>query len=200
MMKFISLILLALIFISNEDVVHAEVLNKVIRNDCHLSFSVPKGIEYVEVDGAIVEGDDLCYLAFKYTGSLRDRPIKGVPPMSEDWRAQADFVVTVKEIPMDVRLRQIESPDGGGQSGIFSMVAKSHIGLEGSGFYVFTYSAIKPTESMNRLRQFDEIIFLVGDDSRSALYYLYPSRMDMNEKLKMEIMRSLFLSFRFHEN
>lgn len=51
---------------------------RVLRDDCHLSFVIPNGLEYVDVGHTIALGKDECYIPFLYTGKLR---LKRTGPM-----------------------------------------------------------------------------------------------------------------------
>ncbi|MDY7790577.1 hypothetical protein [Burkholderia ubonensis] len=70
-------------------------VGRIFRDDCRLSFLARPGLEYVEVDGATISGNDACYIAFKYTGNLKLKSAEYSPAMPDDWRALVDVVITV---------------------------------------------------------------------------------------------------------
>ncbi|TDQ97494.1 hypothetical protein [Paraburkholderia silvatlantica] len=171
---------------------------RVSRDDCHLSFLTPKGVEYVEVDGVINTGKVECYIAFKYTGALRAKPSGRMPAVPEDWRAMTDFALTVKQTPVADSLAQIESTDGASQHGLFKMVSKEHISLPDGDLYIMSYAATKPTVNMANLNETKEMVFVAGNNARSIVFPLYSgNRLSNIEKKKESMFKSLFSSLHF---
>ena len=168
------------------------------RLDCRASLSVPDGIRYVDISGTTVNGNDLCELAFVFMGSLKNKHRENGPAMPDDWRAEVDFWITIEKIPLSAQIKMIDSFTGGRQSGIFSLTSRNHIKVVGGDGYVFTYSAVRPTASMRRLGQSREIIFAAGDESHSAIYYLYPTGSQWRQNKIIEILQEIFSSLRFY--
>ncbi|WP_248322190.1 hypothetical protein [Caballeronia sp. Sq4a] len=170
---------------------------QITRPDCRLSFSVPAESSYIEVAGAQVSNDELCYIAFNYASSAGNKHSQNLPPIPDEWRTQVDFWVTIKKVPLDKQIEAIESASGGSQGGIFTLDSKVRANpVRGDG-YVFTYSSAKPTASMLQLRQSREVIFAAGDRWHSAVYYLYPMRADNAQRTEWSVLRRLFSSFAF---
>ncbi|WP_250533939.1 hypothetical protein [Caballeronia sp. AZ10_KS36] len=170
---------------------------RITRADCRLSFSVPAELSYIEVAGAQVSNDELCYIAFDYASSAGNKHSQNLPPIPDDWRTQVDFWVTIKKVPLDKQIEAIESAGGGSQGGIFSLDSKVRANpVRGDG-YVFTYSYVKPTASMLQLKQSREVVFAVGDRWHSAVYYLYPVGADSKQRTELSVLKRLFSSFAF---
>jgi len=169
----------------------------VVCEDCNLSFSVPSDMQYIRVLDAKVSPGDVCYLAFNYAGALKRQHTAEQPSMPDDWRAQVDLVITFKKIPLVDQVKKVESFDGGSQSGIFRLMSKDRIDIVNGTGYIYSYSATKPTASMRRLRQSKEVVFVVGDGARSAIYFLYPSGENWRQRMEVDAFKNLFSSFRF---
>ncbi|WP_143136726.1 hypothetical protein [Burkholderia ubonensis] len=199
MAKIFNYLVAALLLGFQAGIVYAEATDRVFRDDCHLSFIAPDGLEYVEVDNQIATGDDVCYMAFKYTGALKLKSVGNPPAMPEDWRMLTDFAITIKRSSLSESIDEIESPGGGGQYGVFGLKLKSHIKIKGGDLYIFSFFAKNPTSTMIRLRQVKETIFVAGNDKYSASYLLYSGeKLVWREKARDEALRSLFSSFEFY--
>lgn len=170
---------------------------RVLRDDCHLSFAIPNGLEYVDVGHIIALGKDECYIPFLYTGKLRLKRTGPMPHMPDDWRALTDFALTVEAIPVGDRLAQVESVDGAAQNGLFRAVSKEHVQLSGGDLYIISYSAIKPTGAIVEYQK-QQWVFIAGNGARSTVFRLYYG--DRTLKVGRERARAfnyLFSSFRF---
>lgn len=197
MRKIIFLVLSAVGFFVWAGVVKSEPVERDSVADCHLSFLAPSGLEYIELEGAIVLGKDECYLPFKYTGAMRSKLPGRIPSMPEDWRAMTDFSLTVEGIPLWENLNKIESNEGEG-GGLFKLIAKEHALLPGGDLYVLKYVAAAPTASMVKLRETRRLILVAGNDFRSVSYYLYSGgKLSAMEARREKAMRDLFASFHF---
>ena len=173
---------------------------RVSRDDCHLSFLSPEGVEYIKVVGAFIAVNDECYIAFNYTGGLRVKPGRHMPAMPEDWRAMTDFALTVEKTPVTDSLAKIESADGAPQHGLFKMTSKDHVPLSGGDLYIVSYAATKPTANMIRFNETKEIIFVAGNNARSIVFQLYyGDRIYRAEKERGRVIRDIFLSLRFFD-
>ncbi|WP_155623358.1 hypothetical protein [Burkholderia diffusa] len=170
---------------------------RILRDDCHLSFVAPKGLEYVDVGQSITSGRDECYIAFLYAKRLRLKRTGPMPPMPEDWRALTDFVLTVQAIPVADNLAQLESDNGAVQQGLFRLVSKEHLQLLNGDLYVMSYSAVKPTTAMIGYAK-QQLVFVVGNDAHSTVFRLYyGDRSSKAGKKGERAFRDLFSSFRF---
>ncbi|WP_174972251.1 hypothetical protein [Burkholderia contaminans] len=170
---------------------------RVLRDDCHLSFSIPNGLEYVEVGRTITLGKDECYIPFLYTGKLRLKRTGPIPRMPEDWRALTDFALTVEAIPVADSLEQVESVDGAAQNGLFKMISKEHVQLSGGDLYIISYSAIKPTGTIIDYQN-QQRVFVAGNGARSTVFRLYyGDRTSKVGKERGHALKYLFSSFRF---
>jgi hypothetical protein len=171
---------------------------RISRSDCHATFLVPNGLEYVEVNGIPTAGDDQCYIAFNYTGDLKIKSRKNPPSTAEEWRWSTDLALTIKGVPLAENLAKIDSDDGARQHGLFNLASKEHFLVPGGEMYILRYSAVKPTRDMLRLNEAEETIFTAGNNFRSVSYIQYtgakPSKKD---KKKTALYRSLFSSFGF---
>lgn len=171
---------------------------RVVRDDCHLSFLAPKRIEYIEMDGAQISGNNECYIAFRYTGNLKIKSRPNPPSTAEDWRWLTDFALTVKGESLGDSLAQIKSTEGLEQAGMFNLVSNEHFGVPGGEVYILHYSAVKPTKDMLRLNEAEETIFAAGNNFRSASYIQYTGvKMTKKDKEKATLYRSFFSSFGF---
>ncbi|WP_175730277.1 hypothetical protein [Burkholderia ambifaria] len=170
---------------------------RVLRDDCHLSFAIPNGLEYVDAGHTIMLGKDECYIPFLYIGRLRLKRTGPMPRMPDDWRALTDFALTVEAIPLADRLAQVESADGAAQNGLFRAVSKEHVQLPGGDLYVISYSAIKPTGSVVGYQK-QQLVFVAGNGTRSIVFRLYYGDRTSNVgKEREHAFKYLFSSFRF---
>ncbi|MFX1735295.1 hypothetical protein PXJ20_01575 [Paraburkholderia sp. A1RI_3L] len=172
---------------------------RISRDDCHATFLVPNGLEYVEINGAKISGNNECYIAFRYTGDLKIKRRPNPPSTADDWRWLTDFVLAVKGKSLGDSLAQIKTSEGLERPGMFNLVSNEHFQIPGGEVYVLRYSALKPTKNMLRLNETEETIFAAGNDSRSVSYIQYTgARMTKNDKAALY--RSLFLSFSFESS
>ncbi|VWC90290.1 hypothetical protein BLA18112_03267 [Burkholderia lata] len=173
---------------------------RVLRDDCHLSFSIPNGLKYVDVGRTITLGKDECYIPFLYTGKLRLKRTGPIPRMSDDWRALTDFALTVEAIPVADSLEQIESVDGAAQNGLFKVISKEHVQLSGGDLYVISYSAIKPTGIIIGYQN-QQRVFVAGNGDCSTVLRLYygdrTSRVGKEREHALKYLFSLFRLFLF---
>lgn len=198
MKRIIFLAVSVLSFVTWASSAVGEESQRVLRDDCHLSFLVPKNVEYVEVDGAVLSGKDECYIAFKYTGDLRVKGFGRVPAMPEDWRAMTDFSLTVKAVPIANSLAQIESDDGAPQNGLFKVISQEHVSLRGGELYIVNYVAKNPTKNMVSKGETRETILVSGNSARSIVFQFYPGdRPGKAKKKKAQVFMDLFSSFQF---
>src|SRR5262245_2323527 len=70
---------------------------RVNRMDCGLSFVVPAGLEYIEVENPKLDRETACVIALKRPGAADPEPV-GQP---EGWREQVDFVLEVKKVSLE---------------------------------------------------------------------------------------------------
>lgn len=198
MRRIIFILMNFLFFMVFAGLVNSKEPGRILRDDCHLSFSVPKGVEYVEVDGAVATGKDECYLAFEYTGDLRIKLSGNMPAIPEDWRAMTDFSLTVKAVPVADSLAQLESADGVSQQGLFKIISREHVSLSGGDLYVVGYVATHPTKTMIKSNEVKGIIFVAGNNERSIAFPLYSGwRLSKVDKERERVLRDLFSSIRF---
>ena len=170
---------------------------RVSRADCHLSFAIPNGFEYIDVKHPIMLGKDECYIPFLYTGRLRLKGTGAIPRMSDDWRALTDFSLTVEAVPVADSLAKIESARGAAQNGLFKMVSREHIRLSGGDLYIISYSAKKST-AIDVGYQKRQLVFVAGDGARSTVFRLYyGNRTYKKGKEREREFRALFSSFHF---
>lgn len=170
---------------------------RVSRADCHLSFAVPNGFEYVDVKHTITLGKDECYIPFLYTGRLALKRAGAIPRMSDDWRALTDFSLTVEAVPVADTLTKIESTAGAPQNGLFKMVSREHIRLSGGDLYIINYSAKEPT-AIDVGYQKRQLVFIAGNGAHSTVFRLYyGNRTYKVAKERERAFRGLFSSFRF---
>ncbi len=170
---------------------------RVLRDDCHLSFAIPNGLEYVDVGHTITLGKDECYIPFLYTGRLRLKRTGPMPRTPDDWRALTDFALTVEAIPVADSLAQVESAGGAAQNGQFRVVSKEHVQLSGGDLYIISYSAIKPTGTIIGYQK-QQWVFVAGNGVRSTVFRLYyGDRTSRVGKERGRALKYLFSSFRF---
>jgi hypothetical protein len=169
---------------------------RINRDDCHVSFLVPTYLEYVEVKDVVTPGDDVCYLAFIFTGPLKWKH-GNMPGVPEDWRSLTDFSVTIERRPVADVLITIEAPNGGAQSGIFKLMAKQRTELPLGNLYTLTYDATKQTAITRSLKTNALTIFVLGDTTYSATFYAYPWEKDPQRLLRKSTYQKLFSSFSF---
>ncbi|WP_244831115.1 hypothetical protein [Caballeronia sp. TF1N1] len=146
---------------------------RISRGDCHATFIVPNGLEYVEVDGIQISSNDECHIAFRYTGDLKIKSRAIPPPTAEDWRWLTDFALSVKREPLEDRLAQIKSTDGLEKPGMFNLVSSEHFEIPGGEVFILRYSAIEPGKAMLRSNEPEETIFAAGNSSCSISYIQY---------------------------
>ncbi|CAM2164213.1 Transmembrane protein [Paraburkholderia sacchari] len=200
-MRRIALFVLGILgFVACVSSVSGKEPGRVLRDDCHLSFLVPNGLEYIEMDDFQVAKNDECYIAFKYVGDLKIKSRPDPPSTAEDWRWLTDFALTVESTSLDEGLAKIKSAVGLEQNGMFRLVSNEHFLVPGGEMYVLHYLAVKPTKNMIRLNEEGVMIFIAGNDSRSVSYVQYTGgRLREKDKKKAAIYRNLFSSFRFFD-
>lgn len=171
---------------------------RISRDDCHATFLVPNGLEYVEMNGAQISGNNECYIAFRYTGDLKTKSRPNPPSTTDDWRWLTDFTLTVKGKSLGDSLAQIKSTEGLERPGMFNLISSENFQIPGGEVYVLRYLAARPTKNMLRLNEIEETIFAAGNDSRSVSYIQYTgATMTKKDKNKAALYRSLFSSFNF---
>ena len=164
---------------------------RITSTRCRISFVEPDGAEYQEFVGLdkLVDG---CVLPFMYTGALK-RPHR---PTEGDWREMSDFGIEFEKISLNEQIKKFKSEEPSYYPGRFRLISKEHLKVEGGDVYVYRYSAIKPTKHLydNWLS-----IYIAGNKSYSAIYFLNPMRGWSKRRLDKEIkiIGDLFSSFRF---
>ncbi|MDN7929665.1 hypothetical protein QZM52_00030 [Burkholderia metallica] len=172
---------------------------RLLREDCHLSFVIPHGFAYVDVGHVITLGKDECYIPFLYTGKLRIKRTNPMPRTPDDWRALTDFALTVEAISVADSLAQVESAYGAAQNGLFRMDSKEHIQLSGGELYIISYTAIDPVGSIAGYQN-QQQVFVAGNGARSIVFRLYYG--DRTLKVGRErgrALKYLFSPFRFFD-
>ncbi|MBF5011568.1 hypothetical protein [Burkholderia pseudomultivorans] len=189
---------LFLIFTGFVSVASGEEPVRVSRDDCNLSFVVPKGVEYIEMRGVISAGEDECYVAFAYTGDLRVESVGNLPSTTEDWRAMTDFALTVKGISLVDSLAQIQSADGMLRKGLFKIISKEHVSLPGGDLYMFRFVAENSSKTMIDPREARGVVFVAGNNNRSIVFPFYSGwKLSGADKEREKIFRKLFSSIGF---
>ena len=176
--------------------VYAAENQRINKEYCHVSFVAPALVDYVEIPDDIYLGDNVCYLPFIFTGPLKQKRVD-MPGTLQEWRASTDFVVTIRRVPLTEALNQIEAPDGGAQSGLFTLVSKTRTELSGGDLYTLHFKATKPTENMKLLKTYALTIYVLGNSKYSATFYAYLSEKNPRRMMRQRTYRELFSSFSF---
>ncbi|WP_154677868.1 hypothetical protein [Paraburkholderia nodosa] len=168
----------------------------VAKENCHVSFTAPAFLEYVEIPDDIYLGNTVCHLPFTFTGPLKWKH-GDTPGLLEEWRALTDFSVTIERLPLTEALKKIEAPDGGAQSGRFTLISKKQTKLSSGDLYTLTFNATKPMKSTRSLETNALTIFVLGDGKYSATFYAYPWGKDPKRLMRQRAYQDLFSSFSF---
>lgn len=168
---------------------------KIILQGCHVAFSVPSRLEYIELDSSHQQRNSNCNISFKIKGRHAHDAPKG---MIEGWREMVDMTLSVNSMPLKNAIKNIESLSlPSSQSKIFQLISKNEIDLKNGKLYKYTYSTVHPTSAMLRLRQTGKVIFVLGDNTHSISYTYYMTNPPDKEKTSLKTINMLFHSFEF---
>ena len=181
---------------------------RIIRKDCGVSFVTPERFEYIEIENPDLKDDAACIIAFNKNPPSKDIMTAG---QTEGWRENVDYVIQVDRRSIDSTLRDYSLiRDARGNYRLnASKTADSSLKMElestdpfeivnGSGV-IAEIDATNPPPSMTRRDVKGQVVFVVGNESTSTSYALWPSASKAGSQGELEAMTILFKSFEILE-
>lgn len=197
-MKKLTILTILAVALSLPFFAFAEKGEKIERPDCHLSFTAPGALEYIETDAPIEKRNVICSISF----NMKDKPKSAMTHGTiSGWNEMVDFSLYVKSVSIDKSIKIVQSEnDTGINRTVFSKSSEKSIPLKNGKLYVLSYDATHPTPSMSRLNQVGKVTFLAGDDTHSIEHTEYLKKGNQASEDEIEILTKLFSSIEFQKN
>ncbi|MGY0653012.1 hypothetical protein ACW7GZ_14355 [Luteimonas sp. A537] len=182
--------------------------HRIVLNDCRVSFIVPKNLDYIEIEGATLEDDVNCIIAFSKSVQTSSPSTVGQP---EGWREQTDYVIEVKRVSLTSASLDYSLTPGGDEAYKLDESGATRGPLEMRLASLETFQVANGTglianiEILDRPRNMadrgvdGQVVYLVGNKALSANYALWPSSSNEEAQRELDAMTSLFKSFSFLE-
>ena len=194
MKRIVCAVLLALVCMGSDGAMGGALFT---RAKCQLSFVEPDGVDYIDMTEAEAPREG-CILGFAYTGALKVSELDKIATSMDDRRIGTDIFIEFEETPLSERIKKIEAD--GYDPKLYHLASKKHYTVEGGEVYIFKYAARNPKELMRRYGDsWDELIFIAGNESYSAIYYSSPYKgwPKWKQDKQTKIIEDLFSSLKF---
>ncbi|MCT8272491.1 hypothetical protein ISN35_19380 [Xanthomonas translucens pv. undulosa] len=156
---------------------------------CGITYSVPVGLVNVDMQALDSESGERCLLAFKWAGK-KIKSYSG-PPLDSDWKGLVDIFIEIKNQDLAATAKQEgfnlneaskDQPSYSDKQGLFLLRKIDQTQLNSGCMYKAILDAKNKTPVMIRTGLQGKVVFMAGNNSKSASYTIWINKEDKSQE------------------